>query len=214
MPAVPDELAPDQGERNDTDDNMATMFRLLKRHRRVKLEHLILNRQSFAQTVENLFALSFLVKDGRAEIDVAANGDHFVAPRNAPAAGLIVSGKVFNCQFVFRFDTKDWQIMQRIVKPVEELMPHRKSYLGGKYRTTQSCPARGCFKVGSDEDLKEEEFATEGPLEFTDDEAMEMKLANRCSEDDSMKKRKRQSAARRLFRADVVDAFVGRTYQR
>lgn len=72
------ELAPDQDERNDTDKNMAVMFTLLRHRKRVKLEHLILNRQSFAQTVENLFALSFLVKDGRAEIDVVDNGDHFV----------------------------------------------------------------------------------------------------------------------------------------
>jgi hypothetical protein len=73
-------LAPDQDKRNDTDENIAVMFNLLRSHRNrnVKLEHLILNRQSFAQTVENIFALSFLVKDGRAEIYVADNGDHFV----------------------------------------------------------------------------------------------------------------------------------------
>ncbi|KAG2584939.1 hypothetical protein PVAP13_6KG365900 [Panicum virgatum] len=108
-PAEPHALALDQDERNDTDKNIAVMFDLLCHHKSVKLEHLILNRQSFAQTVENIFVLSFLVKDGRAEINVVDGGDHFVAPRNAPAAGLITSRKVSNSQFVFRFDTEDWQ---------------------------------------------------------------------------------------------------------
>ncbi|XP_034599451.1 non-structural maintenance of chromosomes element 4 homolog B isoform X1 [Setaria viridis] len=192
-PAEPDELPPDQDERNDTDENLAVMFRLLIRHKSVKLEHLILNWRSFAQTVDNIFALSFLVKDGRAEINVVDNGDHFVAPRNAPTAGSIASRKVTNNQFVFRFDTKDWEIMKYMVKPGEQLMPHRSSYCGGEYKNTQSYPGRS--KLGSDsEHLKQDEFAKE--------EAMKENLADRCSGDDTLKKRKRQHVARRLFSAD------------
>ncbi|XP_065864462.1 non-structural maintenance of chromosomes element 4 homolog A [Euphorbia lathyris] len=114
-------------EKTDTDNNMATMFEILRRKRQARLENIILNRRSFAQTVENLFALSFLVKDGRIEIIVDESGSHIVSPRNAPAANSVMSGEVTFRHFVFRFDFKDWKVMTQVVKEGDELMPDRKS---------------------------------------------------------------------------------------
>ncbi|KAJ6704713.1 hypothetical protein OIU79_009596 [Salix purpurea] len=126
--AQPEEVDDAGGEKKtDTDKNMKIIFDILKEKKSARLENLIMNRRSFAQTVENLFALSFLVKDGRVKIAVDESGCHFVSPRNGPAPSSVMSGEVAYRHFVFRFDFRDWKLMKGVVPEGEELMPHRES---------------------------------------------------------------------------------------
>ncbi|XP_062083389.1 non-structural maintenance of chromosomes element 4 homolog A-like [Humulus lupulus] len=113
-------------EKSDTYDDITTMFNILKKKPAgAVMESLVLNRSSFGQTVENLLALSFLVRDGRVEITVDENGCKLVRPRNCPGAGSIASRDVTYHSFVFRLDFKDWELMRDFVPVGEELMPHR-----------------------------------------------------------------------------------------
>ncbi|PIA59623.1 hypothetical protein AQUCO_00400486v1 [Aquilegia coerulea] len=121
----PEELNDADAKETETDKNISAMFDILKKNRTVKLEHLVLNRTSFAQTVENIFALSFLSKDGRVQINVDENNCHLVSPRNGPTANEVASKEASYFHFVFRFDFQDWKLMKGSVGVGEELMPQR-----------------------------------------------------------------------------------------
>ncbi|MCL7048542.1 hypothetical protein MKW94_027614 [Papaver nudicaule] len=115
-------------ETTGNDKNVSTMLDALKtRKKPVKVEYLIMNRKSFAQTVENLFSLSFLVSMGRAEMKIDGNGNHVVSLRNAPYSRSTKSGDVKCKQFVFMIDYRDWNSMKDIVSVADEVMPHRNS---------------------------------------------------------------------------------------
>lgn len=88
---------------------------------------MFLNRIPFSQIVESIIALSFIVKDGRVEINIDENGKYFVVPKNSPRAIEMASGEASYSQFLSWFDFKDSQLMMEASG--EELVPHRTNPL-------------------------------------------------------------------------------------
>ena len=121
----------------ETGTAQAETERAIKAMRRVLRAHpggvdaftLCYNGACFAQTVENLFTLSFLVKDGRVELK-RGPGDRGVLVSMAedqPVAEDFRSGRAAAMQFVFRLDVADWEAA-RPRMPKQPLMPHREPH--------------------------------------------------------------------------------------
>ncbi|TMW87500.1 hypothetical protein EJD97_019881 [Solanum chilense] len=110
-------------EKPDASKNMSNISELLKEKESVMLDELFLRRNSFAHSVENLFALSFLVHDGQASISADETGSRFackMVPRSITHRGAV------RHQFILRYDYNDWKLMQTLVPEGEELTPNRE----------------------------------------------------------------------------------------
>ncbi|CAI5481055.1 unnamed protein product [Closterium sp. Yama58-4] len=93
-----------------TEATVKEMYRRLKRapRHRVQLPQLLLSRTSFAHTVENMFALSFLVKEGRVGLtpDPTFGAAVDLRPPAEPASGSAEP----KGQFIMRLDINDWKV--------------------------------------------------------------------------------------------------------
>ena len=122
-------------EQQETDKNMEEMITILMRNYKkgealgggVQFPQLVFNPKSFSQTVENIFTLSFLVKDGRVRLEDHPSGKGLqvravVVRERAREGATATVGKV---QYISSFNMKTWRKMQERVPAAECLMKHR-----------------------------------------------------------------------------------------
>eukprot|EP00743_Colponemidia_sp_Colp-15_P005946 GILK01006392.1.p1 GENE.GILK01006392.1~~GILK01006392.1.p1 ORF type:complete len:423 (+),score=99.93 GILK01006392.1:43-1269(+) len=115
-----------QEEKSDTDKRIAALAQVLAKRSPVNYFELLVNPESFTQTVENIFDFAFLVKDGRAKVYVTP------APDSQPIAAVAAAPRVAQgqadkekLQCVIQMDYNTWQSIVEIYNIREPAIPSR-----------------------------------------------------------------------------------------
>uniref|UniRef100_A0A7R9Y1A4 Non-structural maintenance of chromosomes element 4 n=1 Tax=Prasinoderma coloniale TaxID=156133 RepID=A0A7R9Y1A4_9VIRI len=129
--ATADEVTEHKEGPTDTDRNMTIMRKahkafLREEARQPTLPLAINNSSSFAQTVENMFALSFLVRDGHMGLHDGDSDEICVHKHAKPTEDNWARGEAKSTQFAVSFDMKTWRAMQAAASEGNALMPHRE----------------------------------------------------------------------------------------
>lgn len=94
------------------------------------LHRFAFNPKSFGQTVENLFYISFLIRDSRIGLDTDGNGLQTLHPSQPTTAGQRSEAEVTKNQGVFHLDFDIWEESIKLFNITECTIPHREDSTG------------------------------------------------------------------------------------
>ncbi|KAJ9055427.1 hypothetical protein DSO57_1004285 [Entomophthora muscae] len=110
-------------QENDTTANVQMLYSLIEKNGPYKLFEFVINPYSFGQSVENLFYLSFLIRDGKARI-TNQNGE-LVLDRATPPTQDDFSSGVQKKQIVMELDSFVWAKLIKMYKIESPIIPDR-----------------------------------------------------------------------------------------
>ncbi|KAJ3993335.1 Nse4 C-terminal-domain-containing protein [Lentinula boryana] len=133
----PQEIREEDIERsvNETTKNVATLESILEETGAVNLFRFVVNPESFAQSVENMFYLSFLIRDGKAALDTDEHGEPTIFGCAQPSDEDFTNG-LRKRQIVFELDMATWERAIEVFEITEPIIPTRetaKTKIGNKW---------------------------------------------------------------------------------
>ncbi|KAJ3733452.1 Nse4 C-terminal-domain-containing protein [Lentinula guzmanii] len=133
----PQEIREEDIERsvNETTKNVATLESILEETGAVNLFRFVVNPESFAQSVENMFYLSFLIRDGKAALDTDEHGEPTIFGCAQPSDEDFTNG-LRKRQIVFELDMATWKRAIEVFEITEPIIPTRetaKTKIGNKW---------------------------------------------------------------------------------
>jgi len=112
-------------QENETTRNVKMVFDILGERQPINLFEFIINPESFGQTVENLFYLSFLIRDSKVNID-DESGQPILTLCEPPTAENYAEGLIKK-QLVMQIDMNTWQELIEVYEINESVIPTRIS---------------------------------------------------------------------------------------
>ncbi|KAK4686799.1 non-structural maintenance of chromosomes element 4, partial [Tremellales sp. Uapishka_1] len=120
-----------QGNKNDTVGNVVvvgkTLMKLDPERKGIPFYKLVINPDSFGQTIENMFYTSFLVHEGKVRMTVDEDGEMTIRtedPHDPDADGDIPKN-----QTVLEMDMETWELAKEVYGITKPAIPHRKQVL-------------------------------------------------------------------------------------
>eukprot|EP01025_Chloroclados_australasicus_P057581 TRINITY_DN7187_c0_g2_i1.p1 TRINITY_DN7187_c0_g2~~TRINITY_DN7187_c0_g2_i1.p1 ORF type:complete len:263 (-),score=17.93 TRINITY_DN7187_c0_g2_i1:214-1002(-) len=122
----------EEDNKQETDKLMEEMYHCLRKHKNEKIPFvlLVLNKHSFSQTIENIFVLTFLIRDGKVSlytdhkegcvVGIAQKRQHTTEPNGQQEH----SSSLLQCICSVTYD--DWRTMLQAAGDRETIMKHRE----------------------------------------------------------------------------------------
>lgn len=122
----PEELAAEDLKRseNETSENIRLVYKRLEQCQRINFFKFIINPTSFGQSVENMFYVSFMIRDAKIAFEVV-DDEPMIFACEPPEQQDYATGDITKRQLVMELDVATWKRAIEVFEITESVIPTR-----------------------------------------------------------------------------------------
>ncbi|KAG8747115.1 nuclear protein [Ceratobasidium sp. 414] len=109
---------------NETSENIKTVYKRLEQCQRINFFKFIINPHSFGQSVENMFYVSFMIRDAKIAFEVE-NDEPIIYACDPPEQAEYATGEISKRQLVMELDVATWKRAIEVFNITESIVPTR-----------------------------------------------------------------------------------------
>ncbi|QRV79450.1 non-structural maintenance of chromosome element 4 [Ceratobasidium sp. AG-Ba] len=123
----PEELAAADLKRseNETSENIKAVYKRLEQCQRINFFKFIINPHSFGQSVENMFYVSFMIRDAKIAFELDDSGEPMIFACDPPEQEQYDTGEIVKRQLVMELDVATWKRAIEVFNITESIIPTR-----------------------------------------------------------------------------------------